>query len=110
MEHWCLQYGDKTEVHPISDEYGEYVIADIDPDNFFHPKKREKMARLIAAAPGLLDACKTRENALWDEIEALTKCTPGQCGQLTEGDQAKYTELYNEWTKINAAIAKAEKE
>ena len=64
MENWCLQYGNNTEVHPISDEYGEYVIADIDPDNFFHPEKRAVMAELIANAPQtkqqrdkLLEAC-----------------------------------------------------
>lgn len=56
MEKWNLQYGENTEVHPVSDEYGEYVIAEIDPDNNYCPEKREKIARLIAAAPDLLVA------------------------------------------------------
>jgi hypothetical protein len=59
MERWCLQYGsDTTEVHPISDVLGEYVIADVDPDNNYCAEKREIIARLIAAAPDLLEMCK----------------------------------------------------
>lgn len=55
MEHWGLQYGsDTTEVHPISDELGEYVISDVDPDNVYCIEKREKIAYLITNAPKLL--------------------------------------------------------
>ncbi len=58
MEKWNVQYGNNTEIHPVSDELGEYVIAEVDPDSKYCPEKRERIARLVAAAPDLLAACE----------------------------------------------------
>jgi hypothetical protein len=50
-------HGDNREIHQLSDEDGEFVIADIDPDNTMQDQ-REANARLISSAPELLAACE----------------------------------------------------
>ncbi len=75
MENWKIQDGvNWTEIHPVSDEYREYIIAVIDPANFYCAEKKEKIARLVAAAPKLLAACKVarfNKDRLWIEVRNI---------------------------------------
>ena len=50
---WVI-HGNFTEIHPHDDPDGNQVIADVDPD--CEMSNREANARLIAAAPDLLEA------------------------------------------------------
>lgn len=57
-------------------------------------------ARLIAAAPELLEACQAGANALKDILGAADNCQPYSETELADV-------FTKEWNKLEAAIAKA---
>jgi len=49
-------HGDFREIHELHDSDGVRTLADVDPDNLMPGAERAANARLIAAAPELLEA------------------------------------------------------
>jgi hypothetical protein len=68
---WCIP-GDFREIHPVADEDGLRAIADIDLDNR-RPRERESNARLIAAAPELLQALEDLHKQIRNHLNFSVK-------------------------------------
>lgn len=92
-------HGDFKEIHPLVDEDGLKVIADIDPDNT-HLEESKANAALIAAAPDMLEALQYAKEALKDIMGASDN---GECYSAKELNNIFGYVV----EKARAAIAKA---
>ena len=65
MEKWTYHDNEEIEIHPVGDEkVGDHTIAVLCEDGYYNREIALKHARLIAAAPELLEACKLMQAAL----------------------------------------------
>ena len=96
-EKWTYHDNEEIEIHPVGDEdVGDHTIAILCEDGYYNREIALEHARLIAAAPDLLAACKAQAEC----AKASSECEGCNREKVCHGEM-----LPN--FLIAAAIAKA---
>jgi hypothetical protein len=91
------------EIHQASDEHGTRPLADVDPENLLPDKEAHALARVFAAAPDLLAACKAA-------LEALRVSRPLSTPKQSNSKEVSASVLAAASRQLHDAIRKAESE